>query len=57
MANENYDAEWDLWNMSVDASVAGDDVAAYELNSLSLDANAAGDEAWSYADDAWLDQN
>lgn len=55
VANENYDAEWDLWNQSVDASINGDDMAAYDLNQMSLDANSAGDEAWTYADQSWDD--
>lgn len=55
VANQNYDAEWDLWRESNEASLNGNEDLAYDLNSASLDANAAGDQAWTYADETWAD--
>lgn len=43
----------DFWQMSVDASTAGDGVAAYDYNQLSLDASSYADDAWSYSSSAW----
>lgn len=39
----------DAWNASVDAYVAGDDMAAYELNQYSIAADSTADATW----DAW----
>lgn len=53
---ESADAlEWDAWNASVDAYVAGDDMASYEYNQLSIDAGSMADDAWNYSNDAWSD--
>lgn len=41
----------DAWNASVDAYIAGDDMAAYELNQTSIAADATADATWS----AWGD--
>lgn len=47
--NSASDASNAAWNASVDAYVAGDDMASYELNQYSLEANSTADATW----DAW----
>jgi hypothetical protein len=47
--------EWDLWNASVEASLNGDDMLAYELNQASVAAGSAADQAWTYSGEAWSD--
>ncbi len=42
-------AEWDAWNASVDAYVAGDTEAAYNWNQASIDAASVADSTW----DSW----
>lgn len=44
-------ASWDAWNASVDAYVAGDDMAAYNLNQASIAADSTADATWN----AWGD--
>jgi len=44
---------WDAWHASVDAYVAGDDLASYDFNQVSLDAGSYANDAWSYSNDAW----
>jgi len=49
----NYDASNTLWQASIDAYVAGDDMASYELNQASIAADSASDAAWSDAGRVW----
>ncbi|HET8930134.1 MAG TPA: hypothetical protein VFN21_05695 [Acidimicrobiales bacterium] len=51
--NAAEDLSWDAWNNSVDASIAGDDMAAYDWNQQSLDWGATADDAWDASSDAW----
>ncbi len=51
--NAAEDLSWDAWNNSVDASIAGDTVGAYEWNQQSLDYGSYADDAWDYSSDAW----
>ena len=54
---DNYDAmssvSNDLYQASVDAYLAGDDMAAYELNQASIAADGVADQSWSDSNDAW----
>lgn len=45
--------ESQYWQASVDASVAGDDLLAYDLNQLSLQSGSVADDAWSYSSTAY----
>lgn len=47
------DLSWQYWNASVDASTAGDDLLAYDLNQLSLNAGDVANTAWSNSNSAW----
>ncbi len=49
----NSDASNSLWQASVDAYVAGDDMASYDLNQASIAAGSASDEAWHEAGNVW----
>ncbi|MDP2289864.1 MAG: hypothetical protein Q8M22_01660 [Actinomycetota bacterium] len=49
----NADASNSLWQASVDAYLAGDDMAAYELNQASIAADSASDQAWTDAGSVW----
>ena len=44
-----------LYQASTEAWLAGDGMAAYELNQGYLEANAGADEAWTAANGAWTD--
>lgn len=43
----------DLWNAAVDAYVAGDDVAAYDLTQASYAVSAVADQSWDTSYDVW----
>lgn len=43
----------DLYQASVDAYLAGDDMAAYELNQASIAADAAADASWTESGSVW----
>lgn len=43
----------DLYQASVDAYLAGDDMAAYELNQAYLAADSVSDAAWNDASEVW----
>lgn len=45
------DLSWDAWGASVDASIAGDGMAAYDLNQTSLAFESYANDAWSYSSD------
>lgn len=50
MANVFYD-------LSTDASIAGDSLLAYELNQVSLDYQSGADADWSTSSQAWTDMD
>ena len=43
----------DLYQASVDAYLAGDDMAAYELNQASIAADSAADASWTESGNVW----
>ena len=47
----------DLYQASVDAYIAGDDMAAYELNQQSIAYTGEANEAWSSSNSAWSDMD
>ena len=51
--NAMADVSNDLYQASVDAYLAGDEMAAYELNQASIAADGVADESWSDAQQAW----
>jgi hypothetical protein len=47
----------DYWNMSVDASIAGDSYLAYELNQMSLDYQSGANADWTAHNQVWSDMD
>ena len=56
---DSYQAQSDLSNTyyqaSVDAYLAGDDMAAYELNQASIQWDSSADTAWTASNSVWTD--
>lgn len=46
-------ASWDAYELGVDAWLAGDSEAAYDLNQLSIGLDSSADAAWGDASDVW----
>ena len=51
--NSLSDASWDAYNAGVDAWLAGDSDAAYDLNQLSISLEGGADTSWDQAGDVW----
>jgi len=59
--HDSYLAQTDMantyWDMSVDASIAGDSYLAYELNQMSLEYQSGASEDWSTSNQVWSDMD
>lgn len=47
------DTSWDLYNAGVDAYLAGDEMAAYDLNAMSIEMDGYADQAWDDSNSVW----